>query len=110
MANPNKRTVKLSTILRATAFRDGYVSAAIGLPFDPDAFKGETYHGFSSPYLYEEGRYFAVHCKAELGRCIPLKYGRTVSSDAIHEYRNAITGARPIGSLAQLCRVEPREG
>ena len=90
MANSRKRNVKLSTILRSAAFADGYVSAAIGLPFDPDAHRGETYHGFASPYLYEEGRYFAAHCRAELGRCIPLKYGRTVSSDAIYEYRNAM--------------------
>ena len=90
MANSNKRTVKLSTILRAAAFRDGYEAASKGLPFDPDAYKGEAYHGFSAPYLYEEGRYFAAHCKAELGRCIPLKYGRTVSSDAVIEYRNAM--------------------
>jgi hypothetical protein len=89
MANSRKRTVKLSTILRSAAFADGYMSAAAGLPFDPDAHRGESYHGFSSPYLYEEGRYFAAHCKAELGRCIPLKYGRTISSDALYEYRNA---------------------
>lgn len=90
MANSNKRTVKLSTILRAAAFRDGYEAAAKGIPFDPDAYKGETYHGFSAPHLYEEGRYFAAHCKAEIGRCIPLKYGRTISSDALIEYRNAM--------------------
>ena len=90
MANSNKRSVKLSTILRAAAFRDGYEAASRGIPFDPDAYAGETYHGFSAPYLYEEGRYFAAHCKAELGRCIPLKYGRTVSNDAIREYRSAM--------------------
>ncbi len=90
MANSNKRTVKLSTMLRATAFRDGYEAAAKGIPFDPDAYKGETYHGFSAPCLYEHGRYFAAHCRAELGRFIHLKYGRTVSSDAIREYRNAM--------------------
>ena len=90
MANSNKRTVKLSTILRAAAFRDGYEAAAKGIPFDPDAYKGETYHGFAAPYLYEQGRYFATHCKAELGRCIPLKYGRIISCDAIREYRNAM--------------------
>ena len=90
MANSNKHTVKLSTILRAVAFRDGYEAAAKGTPFDPDAYKGETYHGFSASYLYEQGRYFAAHCKAEIGRCIPLKYGRTVSRDAVQEYRNAM--------------------
>jgi len=90
MPNSNKRTVKLSTILRSAAFRDGYQAASKGIPFDPDAYKGETYHGFSAPALYEEGRYFAAHCKAELGRCIPLKYGQTVSNDAIREYRNAM--------------------
>lgn len=90
MANSNKRTVKLSTILRSAAFRDGYEAASKGIPFDPDAYKGKTYHGFSAPYLYEEGRYFAAHCKAELGRYIPLKYGRTVSRDAMIEYRNAM--------------------
>jgi hypothetical protein len=90
MANSNKRTVKLSIILRAAAFRDGYEAASKGIPFDPDAYKGEAYHGFSAPYLYEEGRYFAAHCKAELGRCIPLKYGRIVSGDAIREYHNAM--------------------
>jgi len=90
MPNSNKRTVKLSTILRSAAFRDGYLAAAKGIPFDPDAYKGETYHGFSAPYLYEEGRYFAAHCVAALGHCIPLKYGRTVSNDAIREYRNAM--------------------
>ena len=94
MANSNKRTVKLSTILRATAFRDGYEAAAKGTPFDPDAYKGERYHGFSAPYLYEEGRYFAAHCRAELGHCIPLEYGRIVSRDAIMEYHNArLSGA-----------------
>jgi hypothetical protein len=89
MANIRKRTVKLSTVLRAAAFRDGYEAAAKGIPFDPDAYKGERYHGFSATCLYERGRYFAAHCKAELGRCIPLKYGRIVSRDAIREYRIA---------------------
>jgi hypothetical protein len=94
MANIQKRTVSISTILRATAFRDGYEAAAKGIPFDPDAYKGELYHGFSAPYLYENGRYFAAHCRAELGRCIPLKYGRVVSRDAIMEYHNArLSGA-----------------
>ena len=90
MINIDKRTVKVSTMLRATAFRDGYEAAAKGIPFDPDAYKDEAYHGFSAPHIYENGRYFAAHCKAELGRCIPLKYGRTVSGDAIIEYRNAM--------------------
>jgi hypothetical protein len=90
MANIQKRTVQLSTILYATAFHEGYEAAAKGVPFDPDAYKGETYHGFSAPYLYENGRYFAAHCRAELGRCIPLKYGRIVSRDAIREYHNAM--------------------
>lgn len=90
MANSSKRPVKLSTILRSKAFADGYVSAARGLPFDPDAHRGEAYHGFASSCLYERGRYFAVHCKVELGLCIPLKYGRNVSNDAIKEYRNAM--------------------
>jgi hypothetical protein len=90
MANSNKRTVKLSTVLRSAAFRAGYEAAAKGIPFDPDAYKNETYHGFSAPDLYETGRYFAAHCKAELGRCIPLKYGRIVSKDAIWEYSNAM--------------------
>jgi hypothetical protein len=94
MANIQKRTVSISTILSATAFRDGYEAASKGIPFDPDAYKGETYHGFSAPYLYENGRYFAAHCRAELGRCIPLKYGRIVSWDAIREYHNAkLSGA-----------------
>jgi len=90
MPNSNKRVVKISTILRSTAFRDGYLAASKGIPFDPDAYKDETYHGFSAPYLYEEGRYFAAHCRAELGRCIPLKYGRTISRDAVIEYRKAV--------------------
>lgn len=90
MPNLNKRGVKLSTILRSAAFRDGYEAASKGISFDPDAYKEETYHGFSAPYLYELGRYFAAHCKAELGHVIPLKYGRTVSNDAIREYRNAM--------------------
>ena len=90
MANIQKRTVKLSTILYATAFRDGYEASAKGIPFDPDAYKGERYHGFSAPYLYEAGRYFAAHCKVELGLCIPLKYGRIVSREAIREYHNAM--------------------
>jgi hypothetical protein len=63
MANIQKRTVKLSTVLRAAAFRDGYEAAAKGIPFDPDAYKGERYHGFSAACLYEMGRYFAAHCK-----------------------------------------------
>jgi hypothetical protein len=90
MANIRKRTVSISAVLHAAAFREGYEAAAKGIPFDPDAYKGETYHGFSAPHLYEVGRYFAAHCKAELGRCIPLKYGRTVSEDAIWEYSNAM--------------------
>ena len=89
MANIQKRTVSISTILSATAFRDGYDAAAKGIPFDPDAYRGERYHRFSAACLYESGRYFAAHCKAELGRCIPLKYGRIVSRDAIGEYHNA---------------------
>jgi hypothetical protein len=48
MANIQKRTVSISTILSATAFRDGYEAAAKGIPFDPDAYKGERYHGFSA--------------------------------------------------------------
>jgi len=90
MANIRKRTVKISTILNATAFSVGYEAASKGIPFDPDAHKGEKDHGFSAPYLYENGRYFAAHCKAELGRCIPLKYGRIVSREAIKEYHNAM--------------------
>lgn len=90
MVNSTKRAIKLSTILKSAAFQDGYTDGAIGLPFDPDAHAGQTYYGFTAPYLYEQGRYFATHCKAELGRCIPLKYGRTVSRDAIQEYRNAM--------------------
>jgi hypothetical protein len=90
MANSSKRTVKLSTILRSAAFRDGYEAAAKGIPFDPDAYKDEAYHGCLAPYLYESGRYFAAHCRVELGRCIPLKYGRIVSREAIREYRNAM--------------------
>ena len=90
MPNSNKRGVKISTILHSAAFRDGYLAASQGIPFDPDAYRGETYHGLAAPYLYESGRYFAAYCRAELGRCIPLKYGRTISSDAIWEYRNAL--------------------
>jgi hypothetical protein len=41
MANIRKRTVSISTVLRAAAFRDGYEAAAKGIPFDPDAYKGE---------------------------------------------------------------------
>jgi hypothetical protein len=48
MANIRKRTVSISTILSATAFRDGYEAASKGIPFDPDAYKGERYHGFSA--------------------------------------------------------------
>ena len=90
MANSNKRDVKISTILRSAAFRDGYEAASKGVPFDPDAYMGERYRGLSAPYLYEEGRHFAAYCRVELGRCLPLKYGRTVSSEAMIEYRNAI--------------------
>jgi hypothetical protein len=90
MTNTSKRTVKLSTILRSAAFRDGYEAASKGIPFDPDAYKGESYHGLAAPYLYENGRYFAAYCRVELGRCITLKYGRTVSSEAMIEYRNAL--------------------
>jgi hypothetical protein len=53
MVNIRKRNVSISTILSATAFRDGYEAAAKGAPFDPDAYKGERHHGFSAPYLYE---------------------------------------------------------
>ena len=90
MANSYKRNAKLSTVLRSAAFRDGYEAAAKGIPFDPDAYKDETYHGFKASYLYEQGRYFAAHCMAELGRCISLKYGRNVSRDAIQEYHTAV--------------------
>jgi hypothetical protein len=53
MANIRKRTVSISAVLRAAAFRDGYEAAAKGIPFDPDAYKGERYHGFSATCLYE---------------------------------------------------------
>jgi hypothetical protein len=90
MANIKKRTVSISTILSATAFRDGYEAAAKGIPFDPDAYKGERpITDFPRRTCTRMVRYFAAHCKAELGRCIPLKYGRIVSRDAIREYHNA---------------------
>jgi hypothetical protein len=91
MANFRKRTVSISTILSAAAFREGYEAAAKGIPFDPDAYKGERHHGFSAPYLYEVGRYFAAHCKAEYHRSLhPAKVRadrlqRTLSGNTWHK-------------------------
>jgi hypothetical protein len=66
MANIRKRTVSISTILSAAAFRDGYEAAAKGTPFDPDAYKGERDHGFSERLTCTKAvaRYrFAAHCR-----------------------------------------------
>lgn len=79
----NKETVQVSvkSILWREAFRKGFEDAHNGIPYDYDAYADDM----GKRWTYERGRQFGMVYKGK------LKYGKTVSHNAMYYFSEAIT-------------------
>lgn len=87
MSQVSMKSVSLRSVMRTAAFVRGYKESLTGVPLDYKAYEDE--YTTDNRWSYERGRLFGTMYKGQ------LKFGRTLSYEAIEAFNDAV-GQRAI--------------